>query len=57
MEKRDLKISFYKAGNGVSTRLNVPIVWLRKMDITENDREVELIFDEKKQHLLIKKKK
>ena len=56
MEKRDLKISFYKAGNGKSARLVLPVPWLRKLNINDDEREIELILDEEKQQLIIKKK-
>ena len=56
MEKRDLNISFYKAGNGTATRLTVPITWLRKLGVTPEDRTVELFFDEKNNQLILKKK-
>ena len=56
MEKRDLNISFYKAGNGTATRLTVPITWLRKLGITPENRAVELFFDEEKKQLILKKK-
>lgn len=56
MEKRDLNISFAKAGNGKSARLVIPIPWLRKLNITEEEREIELIIDEEKQQLIIKKR-
>ena len=57
MEKRELKISFGKAGTGKSARLVVPIPWLRKLEITENEREVYLILDEEKKRLTIEKRK
>lgn len=56
MEKRNLKVSFYKAGNGISTRVNVPIVWLRKLGISEENKEIELLFDEEKKCLILKKR-
>lgn len=56
MEKRDLNISFYKAGNGTATRLTVPITWLRKLGVTPEDRAVELFFDEENNQLILKKK-
>lgn len=56
MEKRELNISFGKAGTGKSARLVIPIPWLRKLEITEDEREVYLIFDEEKKQLIIKKR-
>ena len=56
MEKRNRNISFYKAGNGKATRVNVPITWLKEMGITENYKSVEMIYDKEKQVICIKKK-
>ena len=57
MEKRELNISFAKAGNGKNARVVVPIPWLRKLNITEEERQIDLIFDEENQQLIIKKRK
>ncbi|MEH1739770.1 MAG: AbrB/MazE/SpoVT family DNA-binding domain-containing protein [Fusobacterium varium] len=57
MEKRELNVSFAKAGNGKNARVVVPIPWLRKLNITEEEREIDLIFDEDNQQLIIKKRK
>lgn len=56
MERRELNISFAKAGTGKSARLVVPIPWLRKLNITEEEREIYLMLDEEKQELIIKKR-
>ena len=40
MEKRDLNISFYKAGNGgISTRINLPKKWVEKIGVSNEERE------------------
>ncbi|MDO5788142.1 MAG: AbrB/MazE/SpoVT family DNA-binding domain-containing protein [Fusobacterium sp.] len=57
MEKRDLNISFYKAGGTLATRLNIPIPWIKKMGLTPEERRIELIFDEEKEEIIIRKKK
>ncbi len=57
MEKRDLNVSFYKAGNGISTRISLPKKWINDMELTEDCREVELIYDEEKKTITISKKK
>ncbi|MBM6875696.1 AbrB/MazE/SpoVT family DNA-binding domain-containing protein [Fusobacterium mortiferum] len=57
MEKRDLNISFYKAGGTLATRLNIPIPWIKKMGLTPEERGIELIFDEEKEEIIIRKKK
>lgn len=55
MEKRNVKISFHKAGNGRSAKITVPIPWLRKMGITEENRNVIFSFDEETKKLTIEK--
>lgn len=58
MEKRDLNISFYKAGNGgISTKMNLPKKWIEKMGITQDDKGVEVVFDEDKKTITIMKRK
>ena len=57
MEKRDLNISFYKAGGTLATRLNIPIPWIKKMGLTPEERGIELIFVEEKEEIIIRKKK
>lgn len=54
MEKRKARIIFHKAGNGKAAKLTIPIPWLREMDISEDKREVELIFDKKNKKIEIK---
>ncbi|MGK4197940.1 AbrB/MazE/SpoVT family DNA-binding domain-containing protein [Fusobacterium sp. HC1336] len=57
MEKRNLNISFYKAGGTLATRLNVPIPWVKKLGITPEEKGIEMIFDEEKEEIIIRKKK
>lgn len=46
METRILNISFGKSGKGsVSCKLSVPTKWVKEMELTEEDREVEVMFD------------
>lgn len=45
MEKRYAKINFYKAGTGKSARIILSIPLLKKIGITEKEREVEIIYD------------
>jgi len=55
MEKRILKILFAKGGSGsLHTKLNVPITWIRAMGISQENREVEILFDGEK--IVIQKK-
>ncbi|MGL4801981.1 MAG: AbrB/MazE/SpoVT family DNA-binding domain-containing protein [Cetobacterium sp.] len=49
MEVRDLNIIFNKSGTGsTSTRLSIPIKWLRQMDISQDERGVTVYFDGEK---------
>ena len=55
MEKRILKIMFAKGGSGsLHTKLNVPITWIRAMGVSQENREVEILFDGEK--IVIQKK-
>ncbi|MGX8128466.1 AbrB/MazE/SpoVT family DNA-binding domain-containing protein [Clostridioides difficile] len=55
-ETRILNINFNKSGCGsVSTRLNIPIKFLRELGVTENDRSVEVTL--KNEEIIIKKAK
>nr|DAN74512.1 MAG TPA: Toxin SymE, type I toxin-antitoxin system [Caudoviricetes sp.]DAX50207.1 MAG TPA: Toxin SymE, type I toxin-antitoxin system [Caudoviricetes sp.] len=56
MEKRNLNISFYKAGNGTSCRLTLPIKWLRELGINPEEKSIELLFDKENNQLIIKKR-
>ena len=53
-ESRQLKVSFNKSGSGsISSSVRLPISWLKEMNISKEDREVEIIFDNEK--IIIKK--
>ncbi len=57
MEKRDVNISFYKAGNGgISNRITLPKKWVEKIGITPENRAVEIVLDEENNSIIIKKK-
>ena len=56
MERRNGRVSFHKSGSGRGAKVTIPIPWLRKMGISEEDREIVFIFDEKNQKLIIEKK-
>lgn len=52
-EERILKVSFNKSGgtagrNGMTTRVTLPIKWVRDLGITEEDREITAKIDENK---------
>ena len=53
-ESRQLKVSFNRSGSGsISSSIRLPISWLKEMNISKEDREVEVIFDNEK--IIIKK--
>ncbi len=59
MEKRNANIICSKAGgtagkNSATYKLSLPTSWIKKLKISESDREVELIFNN--ESILIKKK-
>ena len=54
MEKRKARVIFHKAGNGKSAKITIPIPWLREREVTEEKREVELIFDKENKKIEIK---
>ena len=56
MEKRKLKVNFNKSGRGSYTpRLSLPIIDLRDMGITPEDRQVTYYYDKKNKQIIIKK--
>ncbi len=56
MEERKLKIIFNKSGDGyMSGKLSVPMTWLKDMGLTPEDREVEVIYNEKTKSFITKK--
>ncbi|MBC2856990.1 AbrB/MazE/SpoVT family DNA-binding domain-containing protein [Cetobacterium sp. 2A] len=58
MEKRDLKIIFSKGGSGsISSRVTLPIKWIKKMGLEISNRELEVTFNEEKNIIEIKPKK
>ena len=56
MEKRDTKVFFGKSGNGISAKMNIPMPWLRKMDITPDEKDVIISYDEATKTITIQKK-
>lgn len=55
MDKRVLKVNFSKAGTGIGAKLTLPVTELRKLGITQEERDIILEVDEKKKRLIIKK--
>lgn len=57
MEKRDLNISFSKSGAGnLSPKITLPKKWTDKMGISQENRQVEVFFNEDTNEIIIKKK-
>lgn len=51
------KITLAKAGNGaISPKLSVPWKWLQSIGITEDERDIELSFDEENKKIILEKK-
>lgn len=53
MESRIAKVSFNKSGGtakgkAITNRITIPTKWIKEMDITEEDRNVELKFEDGK---------
>lgn len=49
MEERKAKISFNKSGRGsITTRLALPITWLRQLGVSQEDREVTICHEDNK---------
>lgn len=45
-EKRILNVSFQRAGTSKNARLILPNKWLKQLNITETERQVEVILTE-----------
>ena len=59
MKKKDLNISFGSSGKDLkykSAKLTLPLSFLEKLGIDENNRRIELILDEENGKLIIQKK-
>lgn len=56
MESRKLKVSFNKSGRGTYTpKLALPISCIKDMGITKEDRDIELLYDNEKKQIILKK--
>lgn len=56
MEERKLKIMFTNDGKGRYThKLSIPKTWLEKMEVSIEDREVIVSFNEETKEITIKK--
>ena len=48
-DTKAMKVIFNKNGKGnYSTKINLSYIWLKKMGVTEDNREVQLSFDGKR---------
>ena len=58
MDKRDLNAMFGKSGSGSYTpKVSFPMTWFRKLGITQEDRAIEVFFDEENEQIILKKAK
>ena len=56
MEKRKANILFNKNGKGfLTTRITLPVPWIKDMGLSQDDREVVIEYDDDK--ITIKKEK
>lgn len=58
MEEKNVKVVIYKSGDGyITPRVPIPMKWFKKMNLSENDLEVNAKFNEETGELIIKKAK
>lgn len=56
MEKRRTKMSFHKSGDGYyNPKANIPITWARILGFSEEDKEMDIILDNEKKEIIIRK--
>ena len=56
MEKRNAKVLWSKSGKGSdTTRLTIPVSWVRKMELSREERIIEMTFDEENGTITLKK--
>ena len=49
METKKIKVLYGRNGKGhTSTSVSLSLIWLKKMGVTEEDREVRMTFDGKR---------
>lgn len=57
MEKRAAKILWSKSGKGSdTTRVTLPVSWVRQMGLSYEERELDISFDEETGTITIQKK-
>ncbi|WP_158410117.1 AbrB/MazE/SpoVT family DNA-binding domain-containing protein [Fusobacterium animalis] len=58
MEKRILRVSFSKSGSGsISPKLSIPKSFLEKIEVTQENREIEIELNTDTNEIIIRKKK
>lgn len=58
IKKRNLNVSFYRAGSGSpSTKINLPLSFLKSIGVTMEDRSIEVTLIEDEKTIIIKKGK
>lgn len=56
MGGRKVKLILNKSGMGnINPRIPVPFVWFQMLGFTEDEREAEIILDEKKKEIIVRK--
>lgn len=56
MGGRKVKLILNKSGMGnVNPRIPIPFIWFQILGFNENDREAEIILDEEKKEIIVKK--
>ena len=56
MGGRKVKLILNKSGMGnINPRIPIPFVWFQMLGFTEDEREAEVILDEKKKEIIVRK--
>ena len=56
MGGRKVKLILNKSGMGnINPRIPIPFVWFQILGFTEDEREAEIILDEKKKEIIVRK--
>ena len=52
------KVNFFKGGSGgLCSKISLPSSWLKILKITEDERDIVVFLDEKKERIIVEKKK
>lgn len=55
MESRNAKITFYKAGNGMTNKVTIPADFVRFLELSKENNDIKIILDKENHQLIIKK--